>query len=185
MVDRDLRRELRRNLQQLIDGNMTNDDFDDRYEEAYRVSSDLAVREIAMFGWSLYSSDVWPYRLQGRHAVDASTRRAAEQAMQFLDTDHEYSYPEYAWEVRVWVAGFGLSLSLIGVACCIIAGIAWIGADNATAIACGGFGAALLLFSGWSMGVELRSRRNDRSVDAPPWADPRWPFRAGQTHDAT
>jgi hypothetical protein len=182
MIERELRRELRHNLQQLIEGLMTNDDFDARYEEAYRVSSDLAVREIAMFGWSLYSSDVWPYRLQGRHAVDASTRSAAERAMQFLDTDQEYSYPEYAWEVRAWVALFEFFIGLIGVACCIMAVIAWVGGDNATAIVCGGFGAGLLVFSGWSMRLELRSRRNDGSVDAPPWADSHWPYRAGQTH---
>ncbi|QDU58591.1 hypothetical protein Pan181_48300 [Aeoliella mucimassa] len=95
MIDRPLRDQLAQELRQLVTGKLSNDDFDDSYYDAYRQSSDPAVREVAQFGWSLYSSDVlWPYSLKGWHKVSEATRQRAAHAVLFLRTDLKYVYRE-------------------------------------------------------------------------------------------
>jgi hypothetical protein len=94
MIDRDARNDLAESLRRLVDGDMTNDEFDDGYHGRWCESKDAAVVEISGFGYSLYSSDLlWPYRLKGRHAVPAQTREIAQHAIRFLQTDLEYEWP--------------------------------------------------------------------------------------------
>lgn len=94
VVDRDQRDKLSRDLRRLVTGRMTNDDFDDLYFDAYEDSPDDAVREIARFGWGLYSSDVlMPYRLKGRHRVNGDEKQAAARCVLFLRTDRPYQWP--------------------------------------------------------------------------------------------
>ena len=92
MVDLEARAQVGTNLRRLITGRMTNDQFDDFY---YQLDSDdNAIREIAGYGYCLYSSDLpLPYRLKGRHAVDTDTRRTAARAILFLQTELEYEWP--------------------------------------------------------------------------------------------
>lgn len=93
-MDQSERYELATNLRKLVTGRMTNDAFDDLYYEKYCVSEDPAVREIARFGWSLYSSDlIWSYKLIGRYALPGSLKKRAAHAVLFLNTSQEYQYP--------------------------------------------------------------------------------------------
>jgi hypothetical protein len=71
---------------------MTNDEFDDAYGR-WEDSHDAGVAEIANFGWGLYSSDLLPYRLKGRHAVSEEVRQTANRARLFLQTHLEYEWP--------------------------------------------------------------------------------------------
>ena len=134
MVDIELRHRLSQDLQHLIAGRITNDDFDDACYESYVDSDDLAIREISRFGWSLYSSDVlFAYRLRGRHRVSDSVRKTAAYAVLFLQTKNEYQYPETSdsfGESAVSVAWF--SGSLVGVAFALIGGLALAGGDVST-----------------------------------------------------
>jgi hypothetical protein len=95
MIDQSIRRSLSQDLRRLITGRMTNDAFDDVYYESYHDSNDRAVREIAGFGYSLYSSDLlWPYRLRGRYTVDKETRSAAARCVLFLRSGCDYEWPD-------------------------------------------------------------------------------------------
>ncbi len=95
MVDRNQRMRLRDALSELIEGRLTNDQFDELYFTEWEESPDRGVREIADFGFSLYSSDLpFPYRLKGRYAPDAETKRIADRCQRFLNSDLEYAWPE-------------------------------------------------------------------------------------------
>jgi hypothetical protein len=93
-VDRDTRNELAESLGLLVNGKMTNNELDDRYYEKWRECEDETVREIAGFGYSLYSSGVGAYRLRGRNAVSQEVKEAAERASLFLRTDRDYPWPK-------------------------------------------------------------------------------------------
>ena len=96
MVDSDLRKSLSQDVRRLVTGRMTNDDFDDAYYEHYDSSDDRAVREIAGFCYSLYSSDLLlPMRLRGRHALDAETKCSCTRAVLFLRSDLEYEWQPF------------------------------------------------------------------------------------------
>ncbi len=96
MVDSDLRASLSQDVRRLVTGRMTNDDFDDAYYEHYDSSDDRAVREIAGFCYSLYSSDLlFPMRLRGRHALDADTKCTCTRAVLFLRSGLEYEWPAF------------------------------------------------------------------------------------------
>jgi hypothetical protein len=110
MVDRDLRQHLSQDLRRLVTGRMTNDDFDDAYDERYRGSHDAAVDQIAKFGWSLYSDD-FPYRLRGRHALDDATRRTAARCVLLLRTGLDYQWPNHPSSIAadtLWALAFNL-----------------------------------------------------------------------------
>ncbi len=101
MVDRQARDELAIALARLVEGEMTNDEFDDDYFGKWNQSSDAAVAEIAGFGWSLYDDTRrGPYRLQGAHAVPAKVRPFVERALLFLHCDCEYHWPQDAFGIR-------------------------------------------------------------------------------------
>ena len=91
MVHRDARTELATCLQRLVSGDMTNDEFDSRYDR-WENTGDAAVAEIARFGWGLYS-DSHPYRLKGGYAVSEDDRQLADRAVLFLQSDLEYEWP--------------------------------------------------------------------------------------------
>lgn len=94
MIDAAARDELARRLQQLISGEITNDQFDEFYYERCVDSADSAVVEISTFGWGLYSSDtLLPYRLKGRQAICGQRRQQADRAIRFLQSDREYEWP--------------------------------------------------------------------------------------------
>jgi hypothetical protein len=81
VIDRAARDQLAVGLSSLVNGEMTNDEFDDEYYGHWEKSDDAAVAEIARFGWSLYSSDVTTYRLRGWHAVRDEVRQGAQRAL--------------------------------------------------------------------------------------------------------
>jgi hypothetical protein len=94
MIDTDARNSLAAGLQQLVRGEITNDEFDDHYYRLWHDSGDQAVTAIAAFGWSLYSSGLLvPYALAGRHVVSEEAMRISERAFLFLKTDLEYEWP--------------------------------------------------------------------------------------------
>lgn len=94
MVDVSARRELSQNLRRLVTGRMTNDEFDELVYDPSCDSADGAVRNIAEFGYCLYSSDLlWSYRLKGRHAVPREERRTAARCVLFLRSALEYEWP--------------------------------------------------------------------------------------------
>ncbi len=95
MIDAVKRRQLSSHLRQLVTGRATNDQFDEWYYNDYEVSEDRAVKEIAAFGYCLYSSDlVCPYRLRRIHALDKETRKTAARCVLFLRSSLEYEWPE-------------------------------------------------------------------------------------------
>lgn len=95
MVDRNARDKLRQSLARLVNGEMTNDQFDDLYFDEWTDSKDLGVNQIANFGYGLYSSDTLiSYRLSGRYAVCDETRQMADRCVQFLSTDLECEWPK-------------------------------------------------------------------------------------------
>lgn len=79
MVDHEARSDLAGCLNQLVSGEMTNDEFDDAYYGRWMNSKDAAVAKIAGFGYGLYSSDLLtPVRLTGPNAVSEESRQNTE-----------------------------------------------------------------------------------------------------------
>jgi len=126
MTRSEWRTRLRDALLSLIQGQMTNDDFDCLYYDEWADSPDRAVAEIGKFGWGLYSSDLpLPYRLTGRYAVNDRTRQVAERCLLFLANDLEYGWPEAPGQVLERAAG-GCAISLglpLGIALLLVAGL--------------------------------------------------------------
>jgi hypothetical protein len=86
MIAADGRTRLREALTQLVDGQMTNNEFDELYYSGWKESPDRGVAAIAHFGWSLYSSDLpLPYRLNGRYAVMTKQDGRPSDAFCFLE----------------------------------------------------------------------------------------------------
>jgi hypothetical protein len=92
MIDPKARVELSEALASLVEGRMTNDEFDDLYAERWAESTDPGVARIAAFGEGLYT-DAMTYRLEGVHAVDAGTRKIADRCVLFLKSGLEYGWP--------------------------------------------------------------------------------------------
>lgn len=94
MVDKVTRADLADKLRLLFAGEMTNDEFDKEYHSRWWNAKDDAVREIAKFGWGLYSSDLlFPYRLTGSNTLPEKAIDTAKRATTFLATDKSYSWP--------------------------------------------------------------------------------------------
>jgi hypothetical protein len=93
VIDRARRDKLAAELTALIDGEMTNDDFDLASPDA---GADVAVLRIWEFGNCLYSSDLpWSYRLAGQFAVPPDVREEAGRCVLFLQTDLPYEWPKW------------------------------------------------------------------------------------------
>jgi len=111
MVDLKERAALREALTELIEGRMTNDQFDDLYACQWAESRDRAVVMIGDFGHCLYT-DLMTYRLEGRHAMDSETRKIAQRCLRFLLSDSEYAWPEPPG-ARLQSAAWGLAIFLL------------------------------------------------------------------------
>jgi len=110
-IERDSRDELAECLRLLVNGQMTNDDFDDHYYDRWEKCTDRAVQAIANFGYCLYSSDLpGPYKLKGWHAVSARVRETAERSDLFLQSNLDYEWPESSLSR---IPGFCLSCGVI------------------------------------------------------------------------
>jgi hypothetical protein len=117
-VDRDARNELAASLALLVGGQMTNDQFDERYYEAWEKCEDTAVCGIAGFAYSLYSSGLGAYRLRGWNAVSEQVQEAAQRAILFLRTDGDYPWPKppseplSSWAAVPWI-NLGVPLLIV------------------------------------------------------------------------
>ena len=81
---------------ELVEGRMSNDEFDELYYERCEQSADRGVAEIGGFAYSLYPSDLLtPFYLKGRYTLDPEIRAIAERALLFLRTDLEYGWPDF------------------------------------------------------------------------------------------
>lgn len=93
MQDLTKRRGLAERIRLLIDGQITNDAFDDfLVEEGCLGSPDRTIDEIAWWAWTLYS-DTRTYRLRGQAAVDRDTHAAAARAILLLRSGTDYEWP--------------------------------------------------------------------------------------------
>lgn len=92
-VHREKRSELREKLRRLVDGEITNDDFDDYFGSGALEGDDPALPAIGQLGWGLYS-DTSTYKLTGASAVRGEARDCCDRALLFLTTDLEYEWPE-------------------------------------------------------------------------------------------
>lgn len=87
------RRALAERIRWLIDGQITNDAFDDfLVDEGCLGSADRTIDEIAWWAWTLYS-DTRTYRLRGQAAVDSDTHAAAARAILLLRSGADYEWP--------------------------------------------------------------------------------------------
>lgn len=93
MRDLSKRCALAERLRWLIDGQITNDAFDDfLVDEGCLGSADRTIDEIAWWAWTLYS-DTHTYRLRGQAAVDSDTRAATARAILLLRSGTDYDWP--------------------------------------------------------------------------------------------
>lgn len=138
-VNVEARRDLAECLRHLVCGHMTNDDFDDACGEKWFNHQDIAVVEIANFGYGLYSSDLLtPIKLRGIHKVSADERRIAARAILFLQGDWKYEYPTNVRGVVpfwcTWGPGFYLMLGLAALYVASMAGVIWLAAMGLLAL---------------------------------------------------
>jgi len=109
MILPEARAELSGAITELINGRISNDEFDEVYYGLCFRSPDRTVAELGGFAWGLYSSDLlMPYYLEGRHALAPEERAMMERALLFLSTDLEYAWPEfpgtsYSWSVQHYI----------------------------------------------------------------------------------
>lgn len=90
MIRPDIRKQLSQDIRRLVNGQLTNDEFDEVYYTLYEESDDRAVREIASFCYCLYSSDLlFPYRLRN---VDRETRSKVARSVLFLRSGLRYEW---------------------------------------------------------------------------------------------
>lgn len=123
MIDAALRTELSQDIRRLATGRMTNDAFDDRYDEVYESSDDRAVNAIATYCYCLYSSDLLlPIRLRGRYGLDRETKTTIARCVLFLRSGNEYGWPALPDDpAGRCLAGFAFSLGFpCGVALMLI-----------------------------------------------------------------
>lgn len=178
MILPEARSRLREALALLIDGRMTNGEFDEVYEE-YKDSSDRGVAVIAEFGYGLYSSGLLgPYRLRGRHALGPEPRRIAERCLRFLRTAHEYEWPSMPGGglraaigcLTLYGIGFGVIAASLTIAAAISQG--WILASI--------FAALTVTVGGGSYWLHHRIGRYESPAWRRFWATAdreAWPFR--------
>lgn len=169
MVDREARVRLSNALTQLVEGAITNYQFND-LSQSWECA-DRAVRTIGEFFVEL-CTDEREYRLTGSDALDASNRAMADRCRLFLETGREYEWPE-APGMAMQAAGGGAAIFLVlplSVVLLIAALVFWDVALVLAGIAC--LGLSGLLFWWWS-------RRQDMPEWRAYWASGEreaWPF---------
>jgi len=105
MILPEARAELSGAVTELINGRMSNDEFDEVYYRLCVRSPDRTVVELGGFAWGLYSSELLvPYYLEGRHALGPDERAMMERAVLFLSTNLEYAWPEFPGSSWSWAA---------------------------------------------------------------------------------
>jgi hypothetical protein len=115
MIDRASRRQLAELLRQLVTGQITNDQFEDRIP--YQ-SHDPSIREICREGaWFLYD-DLHEHRLVGKFRLDKEQRSEIARWILFLERDSEYEWPIMpAWKrialIVACLATFGLLAAIM------------------------------------------------------------------------
>jgi hypothetical protein len=84
-------------LQRFLDCDTTNDDYESEYPlpELFgrKWSSDLAIRAIYEFSWSLFD-DINTHRLEGKYALNEETERVGRRCVLFLRSSAEYEWRE-------------------------------------------------------------------------------------------
>ena len=88
MIDRKARDQAAAALRLFISGQITNDDFVDRYP----VSPDPAIAAFASAIWPYYS-DTQEHRMTGKYRLSATERRRIALWILFLDSDRDYVWP--------------------------------------------------------------------------------------------
>jgi hypothetical protein len=109
MIDQQARTIHARRLRSLIQGRITNDE----YEDSVPASKDPAVYEIfARGGWHLYG-DLEEYRLTGKHALPPESKSIAARWIMFLRSEEPYLWAPKTGRAFIqtvfYLATFGLA----------------------------------------------------------------------------
>ena len=97
MINREGRTKLAHSLRQLVDGEITTDQF-----ELFELgrSGDIAINEIWYYATTLYHG-LYPYRLRSKHALFQDDREQLERCIMFLNSELEYRWPPFP-RMIVW-----------------------------------------------------------------------------------
>ncbi len=169
MVDREKRAHLGQALTQLVEGTITNNEFND-LDQSWECA-DRAVRTIGEYFVEL-CTDEREYRLTGAAALDPGNAAMADRCCLFLQTDLEYEWPEApSTAVQAVVGGAAIFLVLpLGVVLLIGAAVFAEPALVLAGLAC--LGLSGFWFWRWS-------RREDTPAWQAYWASGEreaWPF---------
>ncbi|MFK3737447.1 hypothetical protein [Massilia sp. TN1-12] len=91
MIDRHARDKLALALRRYAAKRITNDELEDAVG---RISDDRGVTVIQDMAWQLYD-DMYRHRADGPHALGKDDRRSVARWILFLQTELEYSWPNY------------------------------------------------------------------------------------------
>ncbi len=161
-------------VKKLIEGELTNDDFD-KLEHHCR-SNDEAIAAVWAYCEGLYSSALlFPYRLTGRHAPDSAVRLIANRSIAFLNSDYEYTWSAIPFLAKSKTGPLLFARMII---CLVfIAGMALIlGSWDWSVFALGLIGSQLVCFIAsltWSI-IDTRSKKLLIAAQ-----ESTWPFEAG------
>lgn len=102
MVDAKSRAKAAKLIREFLDGQITNDEFDEQYPR----SQDPALQNIWQCLW-VFWSDLETHRLEREHALGSQQQALFERCIAFLHTDLEYIGPAvrvdfFAWLKRGW-----------------------------------------------------------------------------------
>ncbi|XVJ59800.1 MAG: hypothetical protein HEQ23_10520 [Tepidisphaera sp.] len=166
MIDRSARNRYATILRHLATGQLSTDTFSFQAESICRNSKDPVLSEIHEHADGLYS-DLWAYRLRGRHALDASSRRAVARMILLLRSDET----EIDREPVFMPPGPLGWLDLVRVFSAIIATIHWGVLTGAIGLIVGAGTVAKLLHS-----LHLRERTWTETCRKIAAGDTVWPF---------
>jgi hypothetical protein len=90
VIDRTARNQLAEALRALASGQISNDEFERRVPH----SADPAVWHLFFDGaWGFYS-DLWEYRLKGKHRLKPEAKAAVARCVLFLKTNQPFAWPQ-------------------------------------------------------------------------------------------
>jgi hypothetical protein len=206
MIDREGRDRLALGLRRLASGQITNDEFDDRFFEPYfsfaesgkcecgyaleglkteicpecgRGMRDPALGDIATFGWTLYS-DTRRYRLRGRYKLPRAAREAVARCVLFLDSDLPYTHGAGVRERTV--LGRGVQVSVMIGAALLLAGTGGFAVISTTFGWKPGLSCGLAALAGvWILWHPWRSPRAEPLASI---SEEIWPFQTRAELDA-
>lgn len=175
MIDRESRIILANNVKMLIEGEVTNDAFDD-LEHLCR-SNDLAIAAVWTYCHCLYSSaTLFPYRLTGRHRPANEVRLIVNRCIAFLNSDCEYTWSSIPFMVKsniglmllVRICLFSVFLSVL---------LFTIGKWDWSFVALALVGSQLIVFVGSFARSMMGNMSRNQSIEAQKSS---WPFDATQ-----